>query len=810
MQDRETRLSSLKSIAKRTNNSHNCFKMGFNTDSLKKGVVSVGKMSYNGTKKVAKAGYSAGKGQYDKHKDHKDKDHKGKKGKDDDEYNEEREHDYDSRRTSSSYPNTQKGYGSPGIQPPNQYPQMSPAVSGYQPGVTPKAAPYQPGVTPSAPYQPGVTPSAPYQPGVTLQPATPYQPGVTPQATPYQPGVTPTVTPYKPGVSPYQNNTETVTTPTTTPYQPGVSPYQQTIPAPAAQMPLPIPYTANAPETVAASTAQMPVQPLNITPVDIASLPPPPVHHGRNAMIETIPHEEPIPEEIEGSNGGKIAESQEQDLENLTVVDSSTRTSRDPEQRSVDTSQNDISQKLNSDLTQKLNDKGETSKNSIKESDMHSDSRASDNTHHSGNNDHGHDDYDYTAESHRRNDREPSVRRRDDYNDEPRSRRRGDYNDEPRSRRRDDYDDDPRSRRGDDYDDFDNIPRSRRRDDNSAPRSRRRDDYDDVPRSRRRDDYDDTPRSRRRDDDHEDRHRSERYNDDDDYNDRKYERRDDRGSRMRSPTGSRDKRDIDDSRVRSPSRRLSHEPIEFPRGAPKGRDTNGRFDGDEEDEEDAPPLPSRDRARSEAIKIPPAVVRSRANSEIPKPIPSPRKVQSGTSINESDNGSIRSRSTSLSQKRGPPPVAPRSRRNTVRSDDNLGSNSSLKSPSMLNPHAFPVGHDNDSSTSEIVNKLADIRLRTVSNGTDLNVNEPVKKPGPPQIPKKKDVLKGKPPVVPKKKIGLGLKSTEGKIRTSLVKDTIAPIVDEPKKVGDINDNDEDNENLSPLERYKRNLAKNNA
>ncbi|KAG0668581.1 hypothetical protein C6P45_004552 [Maudiozyma exigua] len=779
--------------------------MGFNTDSLKKGVVSVGKISYNGTKKVAKAGYSAGKGQYDKHKDHKgDKDHKGKRGKEDDtDYDEDREHDYDSRRTSSSYPSAPGGYSSASVKSQTQYPPTSPAASGYQPGVTPQSAtPYQPGVTPAAtPYKPGVTPSVPYQPGVTPKPATPYQPGVIPAATPYQPGVTPqhatpyqpgvtpaaapykpgvspyqqavnptaapAVTPYQPGVSPYQAGTAAPGTPAATPYQPGVSPYQQSNAAPAAQtaqIPLSIsgaPGTPGTPGAAVMSAVQTPVQPLNITPVDITSLPPPPVHHGRNAMIEVPPVEEAIPEEPEEIDEKRVTELQEQNMETKTVSDSSSRTARDPLQKSMDNSQETMSKKLNSDLTESLNKKEGTPDDSSQRPDLHYDTVASESARHSRDSEHGHDIYDETPKSRRRN------------------------GDGSRSRNRDDYDDVPRSRRRDDYGGYDDIPRSRRRGDGNAPRFRRRDDdYDDGHMPDRDDEFDDN------------------------YDDRTYRRRNSRSSRMRSPARFHDRRDFEDSGVRSPPRRSSHEPIEFPRDTPNGRSQSRRFN--DEDEEDAPPLPSRDRARSEAIKIPPAVIRSRANSEIPKPIPSPRKIQSGTSIDESENGSIRSRSTSITKKRGPPPVAPRSRRNTVRSDDNSGSNTTIKSPAVLTPAVSPNINDNEVSTSRIVKELANVHIRSASNSEESEIKQPVKKSGPPQVPKKKDALKGKPPIVPKKKIGLGLKLNDGKFGTLPLKETTAPVFSELKKVNDVDDNDEGNDNLSPLERYKRNLAKNSA
>ncbi|SMN18135.1 similar to Saccharomyces cerevisiae YBR108W AIM3 Protein interacting with Rvs167p [Maudiozyma saulgeensis] len=787
--------------------------MGFDADSFKKGVVSVSKKGFSGTKKVAKAGYSAGKGSYNKHKgkDHSENDHRKEE-----EF--EREHNLASKHSSPTYgPETDTSHhGAPTAQSQSKFQPTTPAYgqTQYQPGVTPTAPianGYQPGVTPKAPiaygYQPGVTPvpsqSSPYQPGVAISTpqAAPYQPGVSA----YQPGVTPAVpqvTPYQPGVTP--------AAPQVTPYQPGVSLYQQAVPP------------GRTPNSTAINTP--PPQSLQITPVDITSLPPPPIHHGRNAMVVNEPAEDSIPEEkktIDENESNEttrpntnITSDTQPSERNSTVSDTSSneqgitqelqsnfeRNIPSNDRMSSHSEQNEIEQKL-STTSSPIRSHG--SRVSMKDRLNHSSRRDDDNNECNEHTDRKKDNYKDTLNFNKHDSYdEPRSRRRDDY-DEPRSRRRDDY-DEPRSRRRDDYDK-PRSRRRDDYDE----PRSRRRDDYNEPRSRRRDDYDE-PRSRRRDDYDE-PRSRRRDDydeprskkdyrenitklerrDEEDScHSRNRYDNDTIDNDNDSYRTESRGNTFNEGG-------LNNRRMQSPSKGSSHEPIDFPGVTSNNEDNMERYI---DEEEDAPPLPSRNRAASAAMRHPPAVARSRATSESPKPIPSPRKVLSATAMSQSSSGATSSRPQSVSQTRGPPPVVPRSRRNTVRSDDNsveANQTSNTISVNRDNSEDKNVTR-NGSPTTELANELANVTLKNSKSQSD-QVSVATKKPLPPQIPKKKESLKGKPPIVPKKKIGLSY--TSNHISNEPVKEASNNIIRD-------NNVDDDEENLSPLERYKRNLAKN--
>ncbi|CAD1778521.1 similar to Saccharomyces cerevisiae YBR108W AIM3 Protein interacting with Rvs167p [Maudiozyma barnettii] len=700
--------------------------MGFDADSFKKGVVSVGKKGFSGTKKVSKAAYSAGKGSYNKHKG---KDHSEKDDRKGEEF--EREHDFDSRHSSSAYSSERNtgDYGTHTIQSQSQF---KPTTSAY--GQTP----YQPGVTPTSSvantYQPGVTPT-PVQ-------TTPYQPGVTPtpvQTTPYQPGVTPT---------PVQ----------TTPYKPGVSPYQPSVPP------------GGTPNPVATTT--QPPQSFQITPVDIASLPAPPIHHNRSEMVVPKVVDDSIPEEKEIIDENGNTERAEPITDGTNVIEPPKRNTTVPDKLS---NGQGINQELHSNFKKKVPSNDHLCVRSEQNELTHDPSPIKSPIRSHGSRVSLHDRSTHSIKHNNNNEpKELTDGRRYDSTDAPKHKEQG-FDEIPRSRRRDDYDE-PRSRRGDDYDE----PRSRRRDDYDEPRSRRGDDYDE-PRSRRRDDYDE-PRSRRRDD----------Y---DDTRSRRIEYQDDIPISRR-----RNENDYEDRHIHNSSKSRSHEPIDFPSGTRNDESNRERFI---ENEEDAPPLPSRNRATSEAmIPPPPLVARSRTTSEAPKPLPSPRKIQSVTSMNKSSFESIPSRPHSISQTRGPPPVVPKSRRNTIRSDDNnvaanqitnvkLDNQETLEDKNVKN-HILP--------NAKLVNELANMNLKNNESKSDP-VKLSTKKTSPPQVPKKKESLKGKSPMIPKKKVGL--MSGSNSISNELINRGSHNDINE----SEINDNEE---NMSPLERYKRNLVKNNA
>jgi len=99
-----------------------------------------------------------------------------------------------------------------------------------------------------------------------------------------------------------------------------------------------------------------------------------------------------------------------------------------------------------------------------------------------------------------------------------------------------------------------------------------------------------------------------------------------------------------------------------------------------------------------------------------------------------------------------------------------------------------------------VNELANMNLKNNESKSDP-VKLSTKKTSPPQVPKKKESLKGKSPMIPKKKVGL--MSGSNSISNELINRGSHNDINE----SEINDNEE---NMSPLERYKRNLVKNNA
>jgi len=642
--------------------------MGFDADSFKKGVVSVGKKGFSGTKKVSKAAYSAGKGSYNKHKG---KDHSEKDDRKGEEF--EREHDFDSRHSSSAYSSERNtgDYGTHTIQSQSQF---KPTTSAY--GQTP--------------YQPGVTP--------TSSVANTYQPGVTPtpvQTTPYQPGVTPT---------PVQ----------TTPYKPGVSPYQPSVPP------------GGTPNPVATTT--QPPQSFQITPVDIASLPAPPIHHNRSEMVVPKVVDDSIPEEKEIIDENGNTERAEPITDGTNVIEPPKRNTTVPDKLS---NGQGINQELHSNFKKKVPSNDHLCVRSEQNELTHDPSPIKSPIRSHGSRVSLHDRSTHSIKHNNNNEpKELTDGRRYDSTDAPKHKEQG----------------------------FDEIPRSRRRDDYDEPRSRRRDDYDDT-RSRRIEYQDDIPISRRRNEnDYEDRH------------------------------------------IHNSSKSRSHEPIDFPSGTRNDESNRERFI---ENEEDAPPLPSRNRATSEAmIPPPPLVARSRTTSEAPKPLPSPRKIQSVTSMNKSSFESIPSRPHSISQTRGPPPVVPKSRRNTIRSDDNnvaanqitnvkLDNQETLEDKNVKN-HILP--------NAKLVNELANMNLKNNESKSDP-VKLSTKKTSPPQVPKKKESLKGKSPMIPKKKVGL--MSGSNSISNELINRGSHNDINE----SEINDNEE---NMSPLERYKRNLVKNNA
>lgn len=209
-----------------------------------------------------------------------------------------------------------------------------------------------------------------------------------------------------------------------------------------------------------------------------------------------------------------------------------------------------------------------------------------------------------------------------------------------------------------------------------------------------------------------------------------------------------------------------------------------------DDEEDAPPLPTRNRPTST-----PSTPREQS---VPTMAPSPME-QVVSEVRSS-------RTPSLSQKKGlPPPVVPRSRRNTIRSEVNVSPTKEQPlETSKLSEKTTIFENDNKrvpQPQTPLINELANLHLR---NSEDrVNSGSP-KKAGPPVIPKKKDTLKGKPPIVPKKNINLSAnpKPVLPTPSQSVTQSTAATDND--------NDDDDDNEDehLSPLERYKRNIANN--